>query len=43
MYGLFNTHAFTVVSNKSFYCVVGFDIIQAFHQDFSCDLFLPRS
>ena len=34
MYGLFNTRAFTVVSiyiivNKSFYCVVGFDIIQA--------------
>ncbi len=30
MYGLFNTRAFTVVSviiiNKSFYCVIGFDI-----------------
>jgi hypothetical protein len=35
MYGLFNTRAFTVVSvyysNKSFYCVIGFDIIQAYH------------
>jgi hypothetical protein len=33
MYGLFDTRAFTVVSvyiivNKSFYCVIGFDIIQ---------------
>ena len=33
MYGLFNIRAFTVVSvytivNKSFYCVIGFDIIQ---------------
>jgi hypothetical protein len=34
MYGLFNTRAFTVVRvyytvvNKSFYCVMGFDIIQ---------------
>jgi len=37
MYGLFNTHAFTVVimllmvTNP--YCVTGFDIIQAYHQD----------
>ncbi len=36
MYGLFNTRTFTVVSvyiivNKSFYCVIGFDIIQAHH------------
>ncbi len=36
MYGLFNTRAFTVVSvyiivNKSFYCVIGFDIFQAYH------------
>jgi hypothetical protein len=34
MLSLFNTRAFTVVSayvivNKSFYCVLGFDIIQA--------------
>jgi hypothetical protein len=35
MYGLFNTRAFTVVSvytvysNKSFYFVIGFDILQA--------------
>ncbi len=36
MYDLLNTRAFIVVSvyiivNKSFYCVIGFDIIQAYH------------
>ena len=34
MYGLFNTRAFTVVSvdhsKQILYCVIGFDIIQAF-------------
>ncbi len=37
MYGLFNTRAFTVVSIickvTNPYCVTGFDIIQAYHQD----------
>ena len=47
---LFNTSAFTVVSayiidNKSFCCVVGFDIIQPYHPRLihSCDLSTSRS
>jgi hypothetical protein len=48
MYGLFNTRAFTVLSviysNKSFYCVIGFDIIQALSsKTYSCDLSTSRS
>jgi hypothetical protein len=39
MFGLFNTCAFTVVSIickvTNPYCVTGFDIIQAYHQDLS--------